>query len=413
MDSLRPAVSHGRRHTVSVNAPTIDFVQLNPSAQSQALNPITLSIPQLVLPASEHGASGSRVVLLGQQQAQLPGVNINVPAPPQPPKLPQPLYGGGVLPEAPPRLIPAGERFVLPSGAPPDADRHSPCEPLIGDVKATLDDLKASVVSYYSNLYKEGGSIADRLERLSQHFYASPFPLNGNEPAVTAYGSLKHPEIGLNNPASRYIPLNEAADGHRRPQEYEQAPLDQVPPPDRPPGPRDPFLRNASLSHTENFFGMMSKPGEGKPDADRDIPVRNIMGMDMDDVGQKRRKDEEHGTHVRSPAGSIEGVLSELKSNVKSCNTRLRDVAGVINAETENPNLDTFAFRTYPRLRKRATFHHEEGIDQHVLQLYSDLYNATMYNQRRIKALQAKIRVLDMHNKKGMMRIKDDPRIGF
>lgn len=257
---------------------------------------------------------------MAQETAQVP-VTVHVPPPPS----------------SPPSTI-RGNIALLP--AVPSPETWPPYEPVIGDVKMTLDDLKASLLRYYSRLYAvEGQTVDERIQYLRQYHYPSPYPITP-PPGQTAAAAADRYPYGTVLP------------------KYEET--------------------------GKNFVGRVREPTETVP-----IPPPGDLRRD------------------------IAQVLEDVKTGVDAASRRLASVSDDIDVDVDDPAMRAFGYRNVPRFRRRPYFGTQRDFEEHLLQLYSDLYQRAEYNERKLRALRHRMMALQMASLAPVARLKNDPRIGY
>lgn len=65
------------------------------------------------------------------------------------------------------------------------------------------------------------------------------------------------------------------------------------------------------------------------------------------------------------------------------------------------------------QVRRQPNLGSDPQLRRHLLTLYQDLSHQSQTNQLKISAIQGKLKVLNLHTKSDMIKLKSDPRIAF
>lgn len=63
--------------------------------------------------------------------------------------------------------------------------------------------------------------------------------------------------------------------------------------------------------------------------------------------------------------------------------------------------------------RRHPNLGSDPQLRRHLLTLYQDLAHQSQVNQLKINAIQGKLKVLNLHTKSDMIKLKSDPRLAF
>ncbi|KAL8456140.1 hypothetical protein Emag_000025 [Eimeria magna] len=282
----------------------------------------------------------------------------------------------------PPQLAPPGPGALggLPkaAGLPPfekdgpTVSRKAPERVVVGEIRQNLDDLKASVLSYYSRLYSNTGrSIDERLDRLadfSRSHSVSPLALN----------TRRHRQ---RPPRLEPPPPNTCFDFLAEEQADSKYGKDSRPAPD--------------AETQKTFYGMAQLPGQKADPSVRGYD--NLLGRGLEEAR----------------GGQINEMLGELRKKCTAATKRLNTIGDHLERECEDPNLREWEFTTYPEVRRHPHLGSDPQLRRHLLTLYQDLAHQSQTNQLKINAIQGKLKVLNLHTKSDMIKLKSDPRIAF
>ncbi|KAL8272036.1 hypothetical protein Esti_004160 [Eimeria stiedai] len=286
---------------------------------------------------------------------------LGVPPPPPAP----------VGPGAPGGLLEAGNLLPFKTdGA--TVSRKAPERVVVGEIRQNLDDLKAAVLSYYSRLYSNiGRSIDERLDRLAG------FP-SSNLVSPLAMNMRRH---GQRRPRPEPPPPNACFAFLAKEQADSKDAKDSKPTP--------------ALETHRTFYEMAQLPGQK---ADPSVKGHdNLLGHGLEETR----------------GGQINEMLGELRKKCKAATKRLNTIGDQLERECEDPNLREWEFTTYPEVRRRPHLGSDPQLRRHLLTLYQDLAHQSQTNQLKINAIQGKLKVLNLHTKSDMIKLKSDPRIAF
>ncbi|KAL8429518.1 hypothetical protein Efla_007158 [Eimeria flavescens] len=251
---------------------------------------------------------------------------------------------------------------------------------VVGEIRQNLDDLKAAVLSYYSRLYSNTGrSIEERLDRLA----AAPFSNSireGRLPLATqARRNPRGRRAGLEPPPPNTCFDFLAEDG----KDSKDAKASSAP------------AAQGDPEAQKSFYGMTQLPGQKANPGMKGYD--NYLGRDLEETR----------------SGYISEMLSELRRKCTAASKRLNTIGDQLERECENPDLREWEYATYPEVRRHPHLGREPQLRHHLLTLYKDLEHQARTNQQRINAIQSKLRVLNLHTKSDMIKLKSDPRIAF
>lgn len=263
--------------------------------------------------------------------------------------------------------------------------RRDPSEQIVvGEIRQNLDDLKAAILRYYSRLYSQTGrSIEERLDRLAAPPFSHTVKPGSLPLAVNARSRQKRqPAVAVPPPDTCFDFLKEES------RVSGQTDL-------RSPKVSDDNRRQSDPELLKTFYGIAQLPG-GRPDP-RTRGYDNFLG---------RRLGETHG-------GQIGDLLSDLRAKCAAASTRLNTIGDQLERECEDPNLREWVFRSYPEVRRHPNLGRDPQLRRHLLTIYQDLAHQSQTNQLKINAIQSKLKVLNLHTKADMIKLKSDPRIAF
>ncbi|KAL8449912.1 hypothetical protein Emed_002875 [Eimeria media] len=270
----------------------------------------------------------------------------------------------GALPEAADLLPFKKDGFMV--------GRKAPERVVVGEIRQNLDDLKAAVLSYYSRLYSNTGrSIDERLDRLAD------FPRSNSLSPLTMHTRRhrqKPPRLQPPPPNTCFDFLAEEEADSKQGKESRPA---------------------ADAETHKTFYGMAQLPGQK---ADPSVKGHdNLLGRGLEDAR----------------GGQINEMLGELRKKCTAATKRLNTIGDHLERECEDPNLREWEFTTYPEVRRQPHLGNDPQLRRHLLTLYQDLAHQSQTNQLKINAIQGKLKVLNLHTKSDMIKLKSDPRIAF
>lgn len=315
-------------------------------------------------------------------------ITIKVPSPPEP------------FEEEGPYLSSLGKEELISTLTPPCGS----FEPLVGDVKLTLDDLKSSILRYYSHLYQaEGQTIDEKLHYLQRNYYPSPYPIEGARPSSVALPVDREPSNVTNTIDEGLcerdpLPSNQQVDSTGWPSHCHT--VESTP----------------QVLFGPNFLGALYPvkapfPEElAKERLQHDGLIQPASGTSP--YSLKPQMDESPSLRL-SPRHGIAEVISEIKRDADSVTRRLVGMTDLISRETDDPSLRAFSYVNYPRIKRRPYFGTQREMEHHMSQLYSDLYSQIDWNQRRINALRRRLAILQMNTVGSMQEGKRDPRLAY
>lgn len=282
-------------------------------------------------------------------------VTINIPPPPLPPEELKSQKDPPTKPELMGTLLP----LTRVGGTPQTGDvRNGVNDPVIGDVKMTLDDLKSSVLSYYSQLYAaEGRSIDEKLDYIQQYHYPSVYPIGG----------LRQEQVD---------DLNRQTVDHKS--SFKQAHRDTP--------------SNIHVSKDSNFVGSLNRPR-----AEHDVKIPELPANLVN-------KGVEFGLPPSSRTHGISDLVTDLKAGVSDASQKLDNIATRLSNETDDPARRGFSYRNVPHYKRRPYFGGQTEMEDHMLQLYSDLFSQVKFNERKIRALRHRL------DQMRISRRHEDPR---
>lgn len=267
----------------------------------------------------------------------------------------------------------------------------------IGDAKQTIDDLKSSLLSYYSHLYTVSGlDIDSKLQQLSSQ---NIFPTSSKRESAIKdlYKYKEKPKVSVGTylqdlppPYSYENPLEQkfrssSSTSSRNDKEDKYGKADNK---------KESFIPPLDGDET-NFYGLLQKTEDDFSNSFQG--GQNIFGKDLREMN----------------TGGIYELLNDLQKKCMSASLRLATVGDDLCNEIEDPNLREWEYNTYPELRRRPCYGGREELRRHIITTFADLKSRSEINKRKIAALQSKIKILNMHTKSNMAKLKEDVRIGF
>ncbi|CDJ30210.1 uncharacterized protein EMH_0005790 [Eimeria mitis] len=253
--------------------------------------------------------------------------------------------------------------------------RRAPEQIVVGEIRQNLDDLKSSILSYYSRLYAQPGkSIEERLDALA----APPFS------NTVRTGRL---------PPADFTPSRSK----------KQQPFTAFPPPntcfdfleEEGKGPGKATTETDPSAAQKTFYGISQLPGQkAGPDM---MGYDNLLGRSLDEAR----------------GGQINELLQDLRSKCTAASTRLNTISDQLERECGNPDLREWEYTTYPQVRRHPYLGRDPELRRHLLTIYRELCHQSQTNQLRISAIRSKLKVLNINTQSDMIKLKSDPRIAF
>ncbi|GAW80733.1 hypothetical protein, conserved [Plasmodium gonderi] len=260
-------------------------------------------------------------------------------------------YGGNVT-------IRDGNQKSNPStshckGKNPSESKLNLHQPRIGEIKVNIDDIKSSLLSYYSNVY-----------------------------------SLDHYDIEERINILKYGEKN-ISDSVQTKYCYKKRELPQ----------RLPFLHyNDELNNSSSFSYQTISPdyyyAEG---IHRSRDKREKYHSDLKYSGDKRNIKkvnafESEYDHV----GQISELLTSLKNKCADASFKAQNLTSKFERKYENPDNRFWIHNLVPMHLRKPSLHNEDDIRNHLVVTYSQLHNEAMLNKKRIEALEKKLHILKL-----------------
>lgn len=274
-----------------------------------------------MLPADvlHQAAPGTQIIVVPQPLLQVQGQGVEVAQ-------------AFAAPEKPPTKTPPDKELS------PDEEREA-FKPIVGDVKASLDDLKSDILRFYGSAFSYDGSpIEDRINALQQSHWRSHPPLGGDE--SQRYPFLPRRHRGGDTAQVESVDMSKPVSGSRTPQGQ--------------------------------------RPGQG-------VGAGGWVGSDAEKT---------EGT----PLTEFGDVIQDIEGKILTINKRLHAADDTVDEALYNPSLRTSVYHNRPQ-KITASVSREHA--KHFVELYSSLRAQAQHNDRRIRALQGKINLLTRTSRHG------------
>ncbi|PHJ18786.1 hypothetical protein CSUI_007386 [Cystoisospora suis] len=269
------------------------------------------------------------------------------------------------------------DRFDIDADSfPPRMEVKGPS--IVGDLRTNLDDIKSSLVGYYSRLYSQPStSIEARLDALSSKSSCRFF-----------------------DSSQRWL------DTRRREKRYEAfIKATMSPLPDEPS-----FLHNHTRGRSSRSVGLVEHNGDNGDDLEDGEDFYSYPGGR--DSSLPPYSPGYPSSSQRRAKGEVYDMLRDLRLKCETASTRLTTLADGLYPHVTNPNLREWEYSTIPKARRQPSFESAE-LRRHVLGVYKNLHSQAEINQSRINALQSKMKILQMQTHADMIKLQQDPRVAF
>ncbi|ANQ07635.1 Uncharacterized protein PCOAH_00020170, partial [Plasmodium coatneyi] len=225
--------------------------------------------------------------------------------------------------------------------------------PRIGEIKVNIDDIKKGLLTYYSNIYSlDHYDIEERInilkygeKNISEHVQANYCYKKRELPSRPPF---VHYNDELDNPNSRayqsMLPDYYYKEGANRSRDGKE---------------RSP-LGSTSLEHHKK------------------MEETNAFKSEYDHVGQ------------------ISELLSSLKNKCADASFKAQSLTSKFDRKYENPDNRFWVHNLVPMHLRKPSLQNEDGIRNHLVVTYSQLYNEAVLNKKRIAALEKKLHILKL-----------------
>ncbi|EUD65681.1 hypothetical protein C922_03929 [Plasmodium inui San Antonio 1] len=263
-------------------------------------------------------------------------------------------YGGQMV------IQHGGDRQTADRGKPsgkgiksPLASKTNMGPPRIGEIKVNIDDIKKGLLTYYSNIYSlDHYDIEERIN------------------------ILKYGEKNI----SEHVQANYC---------YKKRELAQ----------RPPFLHYNdeldnpnSLTYQSMFPDYYYKEGAGRS---RDGKERFHLGSTL--LDDQNKMEETNAFHSEyDHVGQISELLSSLKNKCADANFKAQSLTCQFDRKYDNPDNRFWVHNLVPMHLRKPALHNQDGIRNHLVTTYSQLYNEAMLNKKKIAALEKKLHILKL-----------------